>query len=339
METAANGAFAAIQANPMMYLVLAGVGVGALCVWFGITSAVSAGDGGARRMKQLRGRDLSAAATVEKTPRVQLVKQQDKTPSGMLKSFIPEDKADEMSVRQKLTLIGYPGFEAVRRFYTVRLTIALVLPISIFMLLAAQKLLVLPEALDAFVVGLSPLRIMQLCMGSLALGYYVPGYWLNSQLKARIGRIEAAFPNALDLMQISVEAGLAFDAAMSRVGRELAQISPEIAAEFLQVQTEIAAGRDRDLAMRDMASRMAIDEARSFANVVGQSLQFGTSLSEALRGYATEMRVTRELRAQEKANKLPVQMSAVMATLMLPALFLITLSPIVIRYMAVFGGD
>ena len=85
-----------------------------------------------------------------------------------------------------------------------------------------------------------------------------------------------------------------------------------------------------------MADRMDIEEAHSFVNVVIQSMQYGSSISDALQVYAVEMRETRELRAQEKANRLPVQMSAVMASLMLPALFMITLGPTVIRYIRFF---
>ena len=83
-----------------------------------------------------------------------------------------------------------------------------------------------------------------------------------------------------------------------------------------------------------MAERMGVDEVNSFVTVVSQSMEYGTSISEAMSAYAIEMRETRELKAQEKANKLPVQMSAVMATLMLPALFMITLGPTIIKYMA-----
>jgi tight adherence protein C len=152
-------------------------------------------------------------------------------------------------------------------------------------------------------------------------------------------RIEEGFPNALDLMQISVESGLGFDAAMTRVGNELAEVSPDIAFEFLSVQRQVQAGRAREAALRDMADRTGVETVRAFANVVQQSMQFGTGMSEALITYAEELRETRELRAQEMANKLPVKMSAVLASLMLPALILLTVGPVLIRYIRFFGGD
>ena len=90
--------------------------------------------------------------------------------------------------------------------------------------------------------------------------------------------------------------------------------------------------------MQDMAGRTGVEMVKSFANVVQQSMQFGTSMSDALTAYAEEMRNYREMRAQEMANKLPVKMSAVLASLMLPALILLTVGPVVIRYTRYFGG-
>ena len=103
------------------------------------------------------------------------------------------------------------------------------------------------------------------------------------------------------------------------------------------VQLEIAAGGEREKALLDMAERTEVDEVNSFANVILQSIRFGTSISQALQVYAYEMRLARELKAQEKANKLPVKMSAVMAALMLPAMILLIVGPVAIRWMNTFG--
>ena len=151
-------------------------------------------------------------------------------------------------------------------------------------------------------------------------------------------RITESFPNALDLLQVSVEAGLGFDTAMTRVGNELASVSPELAVELLTVQRQIQAGRPRDAAMREMAERTGVEMVQSFAKVVQQSMQFGTPLTEALQTYADEMRMYRELAAQEMANKLPVKMSVVLATFMLPSLVLMTVGPTIIRYLNFSGS-
>jgi tight adherence protein C len=262
-----------------------------------------------------------------------LLKNNEAKPEGLLKALIPENPVERTQIRLQLVQAGFDGPNAVRDFFLVRLALAVIGPLTVLSIYGLKSSVLLPEAMDLYLDDMSRLRILQIIMVTIAAGFYGPGYWLKSRIAERQSRIEEGFPNALDLLQISAAAGLGFDAAMQRVGRELVIVSPEISEEFLFTQREILAGRNRDQSLTDMANRMGIDEAISFANVIIQSLQFGTSISDALTAYANEMRETRELRAQEKANKLPVKMSAVMAMLMLPALILITLGPTVIRYM------
>ncbi len=194
----------------------------------------------------------------------------------------------------------------------------------------------MPELLDRRLDSLTTIGTYQTLSILLGIGYFLPTSWLERKAAARKLRIEESFPNALDLLQISIEAGLGFDSAMTRVGNELRRTAPEIAHEFLTVQYQVQAGRARDQAMRDMADRVGLETIRSFANVVQQSMQFGTSMSQAMTTYSDELRQTRELRAQEMANKLPVKMSGVMASLMLPALVLLTVGPVLIRYIRQF---
>jgi tight adherence protein C len=126
---------------------------------------------------------------------------------------------------------------------------------------------------------------------------------------------------------------------MTRVANELARVTPAISEEFLMLQMEIQAGKDRDRAFLDMAERTGVDEVSSFSNVILQATQFGTSVSDALATYAADMRLDRELRAQEKANKLPVKMSGVMAALMMPTLLMLILSPVLIRWIRVMNVE
>ncbi|MEM6824751.1 MAG: type II secretion system F family protein, partial [Pseudomonadota bacterium] len=163
-----------------------------------------------------------------------------------------------------------------------------------------------------------------------------PNLWLKNRITERSRNVEQAFPNALDLLQVSLEAGLGFDAAMTRVGNELTGVAPQLAGEFLTVQRQVQAGRPRDQALKDMAERTGVETVRSFTNVVTQSMQFGTPMTEALMTYSKEMRDYREMKAQEMANKLPVKLSAVLASMMLPALILLTIGPTVIRYIRHF---
>lgn len=260
------------------------------------------------------------------------------TPGRLMKAFVPAEKAAQGSLRRQLAQAGLNGPQALRNYTIARVVLALVLPLAMLGLVLSARTpgLSLPLGLSERLGGMSALGIYQMLTVLVALGYFAPRYWLQNRITERRLRIEESFPNALDLLQISIEAGLGFDAAMTRVGNELLHSAPELAVELLSVQHQVQAGRMRDEAMHDMAERIGLETVRSFANVVRQSIQFGTSMAQALTTYADELRNIREMRAQEMANKLPVKMSMVMASLMLPALITLTVGPVVIRYMQQF---
>jgi tight adherence protein C len=147
--------------------------------------------------------------------------------------------------------------------------------------------------------------------------------------------VTRGMPGALYLMQVAIEAGLGFDSAMNRVAKEFGRFCGTIAEELTIQQLEIPAGKPRDRAFAELQRRTGVDAMASFANVVQQSAEFGTAISQALETYAIEMRLDRELKAQTKANQLPVKMSAVLAAFMMPILLLIMLTPIAIRWVTV----
>lgn len=315
--------------DPITLLPIA-TAIGVLIMFAGVFVAYGRTDPAARRMRRLSkqaSRDIS------------LLKNETRQPEGLLKALIPEDQSERRQIQLHLQQAGFGEEDAVRKFFFLRFGLAMVFPSIALIALSVRSFTHLPPNLDDFLNGLSTLTILQCLAVAVAIGFYGPGYWLKSRMDSRKQRIEEGFPNAMDLLQIAVEAGMGFDMAMSRVAKELENVTPDIAWEFRMVQREILAGRERETALSDMADRMGIEEASSFVNVIIQSMQYGTSISDALNGYAIEMRQTRELRAQEKANKLPVQMSAIMASFMLPALFILTLGPIAIQYMAMFSTN
>lgn len=194
-----------------------------------------------------------------------------------------------------------------------------------------------PDFISQRMGNVSGNKMLMLFAVMILVGFYGPAYWLSSRAKEFKHRVELGFPNALELMQISIASGLGFGASLARVAVELQTTAPEIAQKFIAAQHAILAGRDREGAFLAMAERLAIGEAYSFVNMVLQSIRFGTLMSEALLTYSAEMRERRELRAQEKANKLPVLMSAVMALLMMPSLPIVTIGPVVLRYIQTFA--
>jgi len=258
----------------------------------------------------------------------------DMDPKGILKTFIPGDREERTQVQRQLAQAGVTGPHALRNYYLVRLCLGILLPAVIMALsyLSRTGAVGLPQGLSEWFGALSQSQLLLYLSVLVAVGFFGPVYWLKGRVTERQRAISESFPNVLDLLQISVESGLSLDAAMVRVANESAATAPAISAEFLTAQREIQAGRSRDRALLDMANRCGVPQVVSFANVVLQSLQFGSSISDALAVYSEEMRVTRELQAQEMANKLPVKMSAVMASLMLPSLLMMALGPVVIRY-------
>lgn len=311
-----------------------GVGLGVLVAFFGVAAALSPRDRVLRRMaaQGARARDGGFEAGI--------LRPMSAAPSGLMKSLIPSDEKERTQVQRQLALAGRHGAHAVRNYYLLRLGLGIVLPLLLLSTIAAAQagLLSLPEPVATRLNQLTRFNLLQITAVLVWSGFFGPAYWLRSRANARREAIRLAFPNALDLLQISVEAGLGIDAAMIRVGNELAEAAPELSQEFLLTQREIQAGRNRDKALLDMAARTQVEEVGSFVNVVLQSIQFGADISGVLITYASEMRLHRELRAQEKANRLPVQMSAVMAFLMLPALLILTIGPVALRYIRFFAG-
>lgn len=315
-------------------MILAGIACGSLLLFVGFASIVTQ-----RSPAAIRLADTAAARRRVREDRG-ILKSPVAEATGIMKSFLPTDLAQRTELHRKLAQAGHSGPNALRNFTLVRVFLGLVLPgWSLAMVLAGKYLSeFLPIVFTDWVASFTSLQVTQIIIIFVAVGYYAPLVWLNGRVAERRQRITESFPNALDMMQVAVEAGLGFDAAMTRVGNELAEIAPDIAYEFLSVQHQVQAGRARQAAMRDMAQQTGVDVVTSFANVVHQSMQFGTSMSEALTTYAEEMRQFRELKAQEMANKLPVKLSGVMASLMLPALIAITIGPTVIRYINMVSG-
>jgi tight adherence protein C len=164
------------------------------------------------------------------------------------------------------------------------------------------------------------------------LGFYVlPTLWLSSKISRRQTDIVKALPDALDLLTISVEAGLGFDAAVSKVAEKWEN---ELSLAFARVIQEIQMGKLRREALRDMADRMEVPDVSSFVAAIIQADQLGVSIAKVLRIQSEQMRIRRRQRAEEKAHQAPVKMLFPMAFLIFPALFIVLLGPAVLVIMS-----
>ncbi|MGO4914755.1 type II secretion system F family protein [Pseudogemmobacter sp. W21_MBD1_M6] len=312
-------------------LAFAGIGLGVLIIVFGMSGAlVSNTSPEALRMR-------TPALGAGRRPRETLIRAQDNDPSGILQALLPRSQHERTKIAKQLRQAGVHGRYAVRNFYLVRTLLSLVLPLLFVAATYLPGYVDLPLKLKAFLTGVTYLQTFYIMTVCIVAGYYGPLLWLNSRMAERRERVRYSFPNALDLLQVSIEAGLGMDAALTRVAHEMARVAPELSAEFTILQLEIQAGKDRERALLDMAERCDVEAVLAFVNVIIQSSHFGTSISEALSAFSNEMRLTRELNAQEQANKLPVKMSAVMAGIMMPVLLMLTITPVLIRWLRMMG--
>ena len=188
--------------------------------------------------------------------------------------------------------------------------------------------LVLIFALPLAYVALSfssdePVSFFKLYLvGSLLalLGLYVPNLYVRARADRRKEAIVNGFPDCLDLLLVCVESGLGLEAAMDRVGREMVN-SHQLVSELLMITVlQLRAGSSREEAFRKLAEASAVDEIRAFTTLIIQSDKLGTSIASTLRVYAAEMRERRQMRAEEKAHRLPVLISIPLVACMLPTM-------------------
>jgi tight adherence protein C len=193
-------------------------------------------------------------------------------------------------------------------------------------------------ALLAFGVMSTPLVVkpnVLLALGAAALGYLLPGMMLGRQAKKRQHRIRLSLPDALDLLVVSVEAGLGLDQALQRVGEELAFAHQDLSDELRLVNLELRAGKARSEALRNLADRTGVDDLSSLAAMLIQTDKFGTSVAQSLRVHSDTLRTKRRQRAEEAAAKTGVKMVFPLVFCIFPAIWVVTIGPAAIRFVQV----
>ena len=168
-----------------------------------------------------------------------------------------------------------------------------------------------------------------------AMGYLLPGIWLGQQMKKRKKNILKSLPDSLDLLCISVEAGLSFDQALGRVSEKW---DNELCREFKRMLTDVRLGRARRDALRDMSARCGVEDVQTFVAAVIQAEQLGVSMSRILRIQSDQMRLRRRQRAEEEAHKAPIKMLFPMVFLIFPSLFVVIQGPADTKLMNGLGG-
>ncbi|MHA6344470.1 type II secretion system F family protein [Roseivivax sp. CAU 1761] len=229
----------------------------------------------------------------------------------------PQDAQELSQIRMKLLQAGYRSREAVQYYYFAQFVLGLgLLGLGLlYYMLAIPKDQATTKTMVMYVLGPG------------VVGYMAPKYWVTKRAQERAQQIQDGFPDALDMMLVCVEAGQSMDQSIVRISRELRASYPHLADEFQIVSYEMKAGKDKTAVLNDMSERCGVQDVSSFVTVLNQSATFGTSIADALRVYAAEMRDKRVMRAEEKANKLPTKMTLTTMMLTVPPLLIILVGP------------
>jgi tight adherence protein C len=185
------------------------------------------------------------------------------------------------------------------------------------------------------IMGASLTMKIVLIVGATLIGWLGPNLYLYQKVYDRSNRMQRDLPDAIDLMTISVESGLAFDAAVQQVARNT---EGPLADEFSRVLREMQIGMGRAEALRALADRTEVDDVKSFVTAMVQADSFGIPIANVLRIQSSEMRVKRRQRAEEKAQKVPVKITIPLIFCILPCLFIAVMGPAVIHIMDSFSG-
>ena len=237
--------------------------------------------------------------------------------------YSKSDPENVARLRLKLIQAGYMDPRAVGMFFLLRF--------GSFFAFAFGAFLINNWLASAESTAMSRWTFVILAGGA---GYFSPGFVLGRKIAAKMREYRNGFPDFMDLMIVCSDAGLAMEAGIERVARELALAYPGLSQNLQLVSLELRAGRSLDGALKSLADRLSLDEVRSFATLLQQSKELGTSLSGALRVFSDEMRHKRMSMAEEKAHALPAKMSVPVTVCIMPVVMMIAIIPIIVKMTA-----
>jgi tight adherence protein C len=229
-----------------------------------------------------------------------------------------KDKGEMKLLRRRLIQAGIFDARAAAYFFLARAALAATTGLAVFLFLP-------------LVVGLSvSMQWLAVVVGGIA-GYVAPSMYLDRRVARRRNEHRAGFPDFMDLLVVCADSGLSMEAALERVGRELGASYPSLCTNLHMANLEIRAGRSMTEALDHLGDRLGLEEARSFATLIQQSAELGSSITDALRVYSDDMRHKRLSRAEEKAYSLPAKLAIPMMVCIFPVLFVVILLPVIVR--------
>lgn len=232
------------------------------------------------------------------------------------KHYSADNTEQTKVLRRRMIQAGLYDPRAVAYFFIARTAVAVVVVTLLFLFLPSE-------------FGATALWLW-IGVGGF-VGYLAPSLYLDKRIRARKAEHQAGFPDFMDLLVVCADAGLSMEASLDRVGRELGDSYPSLTANLHMTNLEIRAGRTMSDALEHLGDRLGIEEARSFATLIQQSAELGSSITEALRVYSDDMRHKRLSRAEEKAYALPTKLALPMMICIFPVLFVVILLPVFVR--------
>jgi tight adherence protein C len=285
---------------------------------FGIMAALQLRGAVRRRAAGITASDEDSVGSGSSALRNSGVKAAQRLVDYMTKHYSAFDDQNMKLLRRKLIQAGIFDTRAVGFFFLVRAVLAVGL--------AAATVILMPMFTANTQGSLWPMT------GAAGLlGYLAPSFALDRMISKRRNEYRAGFPDFMDLLVVCADAGLAMEGALERVGRELGPSYPALSANIHMTNLEIRAGRTLTEALEHFGDRLGLEEVRSFATLIQQSSELGSSITDALRVYSDDMRHKRLSLAEEKAYALPTKLSLPMMLCIFPTLFVVILLPVYVR--------
>ncbi len=249
-----------------------------------------------------------------------------KTMMGTVSHWVMPKASDELNeMTKKLGYAGYRGPNALQTFYGIKALLMIGMPVGV---LVVSRWF--PEQ--------SSVELMFCGFGAAALGLILPSYILDKLVASHMKKLRRAFPDALDLLVVCVEAGLGLAAAIQRVADELMVSHPELSTELALVNAEMRAGVERSRALKNLADRTGLPDIRGLVSLLVQTMRFGTGVADALRVYSEEFRDKRMQAAEEQAALVGTKLIFPLVLCLFPSFFIVAIGPAVLRLIAVFGA-
>lgn len=301
--------------SPLTFALLCALA--AACVWLALAPVRRTGPVGDRLDDYVSRQSVPDAAEMARPFTARALMPMIRRLLRFLAGFMPKRNLEKTA--RMLVRAGEPGGLTALDFLGLRLLVGIAAVVGYFYFSGAAQ---------------PAMTVVRNCLIALTLGLFLPQFWLRRRARGRQHTILRALPDALDMLTIGVEAGLAFESAMLRVGD---QWHNPLTQEFRRTVAEMRMGASRSEALERMAERAGVDELSTFVAVLVQSSQLGVSIADVLRTQSDQMRLVRRQRAEELAHQASVKMILALFFFVLPSMLIVVVGPLVPRLRELFA--